>query len=67
MLCVCPLQMERDEVDETWTRISSELSRREGWVADFEQDLGKVEMERRQRVEEELTKLMNVLVETAHL
>lgn len=54
-------------MDETWTRISSELSRREGWVADFEQDLGKVEMERRQRVEEELTKLMNVLVETAHL
>ena len=61
------IQMERSEVDGAWTRIHEELLRREKWVGDFESDLSKVESERRQRVEMELSALMGVLIETAHL
>ena len=61
------LQMEMDEVDSAWVRIDEELTRRRGWVDQFERDLTKVENERREMVEAELTTLLELLVATAHL
>ena len=48
-------------------RIDEELYRRFSWVTQFETDLGKVEDERREMVEGELTTLLEALVATAHL
>ena len=61
------LQMEMEEVDSSWTRIDEELHRRFAWVDQFETDLGKVEDERREMIESELTTLLESLVATAHL
>lgn len=54
-------------MEDAWNRIYGELMRREKWVSTFQSDLHKVEVERRERVEAELSQLMSVLVETAHL
>ena len=61
------LQMEMEEVDSSWVRIDEELHRRFAWVDQFETDLGKVEDERREMIEAELTTLLESLVATAHL
>ena len=61
------IQMELDEVDGAWTRLDEELSRRAKWVDQFEVDLGKVEGERREMIEAEITSLLEILVSTAHL
>ena len=52
------LQMEEEEVDASWVRIDEELHRRFAWVTQFETDLSKVEDERREMVDTELTKLL---------
>ena len=61
------LEMELDEVNEAWERLQQQTDRRVGWINDFEAELQGIEQERRAMVEHELSRLMDSLVQTAHM
>merc|ERR1719446_421750 len=61
------VEMEMDQLLQAGERLAEMGEKRSSWIERFEADLGDVEGERRVLVELELSKLMDTLVQIAHL